>query len=100
MELPKYKCHKEVWALKIKAVVWNDDESGTLYFEEEGYDPIRVDYKFMKKHWPQPGMYFIVYSDNYSSVSPEKVFEEGYTLIEKHPDQEFMDATHNYNKSL
>lgn len=83
MELPKYKCHKEVWALKIKEVIWNDDESGTLKFEEEGYYPYNVDYKFMKKHWPQPGMYFVVYSDEYCSVSPAKAFEDGYTLIQQ-----------------
>lgn len=80
--LPQYQCHKKVWALKINRVVFNDDESGMLHFEEEGYDPIRVDYKFMKKHYPQPGFYFVIYSDDYNSVSPAQAFEEGYTLIE------------------
>jgi hypothetical protein len=90
-ELPQYQCHKKVWALKIKKVVSDaelaneenreTDGSGVLHFEEEGYDPIRVDFKFMRKHTPQVGWYFVVYNDNYNSVSPAEPFEEGYTLI-------------------
>lgn len=90
--LPQYKCHKVVSALKIKKVVSDvelateenreTDGSGVLHFEEEGYDPIRVDYKFMKKHYPQPGFYFVIYSDDYNSISPAQAFEEGYTLIQ------------------
>ena len=39
MELPKYRCHKEVWALKIKSIKYDgegeDRESdGTAMIEE------------------------------------------------------------------
>lgn len=30
---------------------------------------------------PKPGDYYVVYDDGYTSLSPAKAFEEGYTLI-------------------
>jgi hypothetical protein len=37
-EMPKYECHKKVWALKIAGIV--GDQHGGVYFQpaEEGYD--------------------------------------------------------------
>lgn len=83
-----YKCHKEVLAFKILAI--NDtadpgDESdgsrwinGDLDHPNEG---VYVDFEWMRKHKPQVGGYFVLYSDDYSSYSPAKAFEEGYTEI-------------------
>lgn len=28
--LPRYKCHKKVWALKIAAIQFNEDGSATI----------------------------------------------------------------------
>ena len=82
--LPRYKCHKEVWALKIDRIgyVLNDEEV-TLHFADEGYEPYRVSLDWHKKHDPHAGGYLVIYDDGYRSFSPAKAFEEGYTRIEK-----------------
>ena len=75
MRLPKYNCHKQVWALEIEKV-----EGNKLFFVDERYAPIVVEPEFISKHdLNQPG-YLVVYRDGYRSFSPAKVFEEGYTL--------------------
>ena len=88
-EMPKYKCHKEVWALKIAAIKrdgegeTNRETDGTAMITpaEAGYAPFKVDADFMWKHKPQVGGYFIVYKDGYKSFSPAEAFEDGYTRI-------------------
>lgn len=86
--MPKYRCHKEVWALKIREVrdttePGNEtDGSRLLIFEEsEAYAPMRVDHEYVRKHKPQAGGYYVVYADGYKSWSPALAFEEGYTRI-------------------
>ena len=55
VEMPKYKCHKEVWALKIKSIVRDgegenreSDGSAIITPEEEGYAPCRVEGDYFK----------------------------------------------------
>ena len=81
-ELPKYRCHKEVWALKIKSV--RRGENGFwLNFEDDRYLPRNVTSEYFVKHQPQVGGYWVRYEDGYESWSPAEPFEAGYTLIEK-----------------
>ena len=84
-EMPKYKCHKEVRALKIKDVLtsWTGQKEGSAYltFEEEGYLPHEVSREYFEKHEPRPGGYYVVYEDGYESWSPAEPFEAGYALI-------------------
>jgi hypothetical protein len=95
-EMPRYRCHKEVWALKIQSVETNlptiaeleklinhGDESpgGFLKFEDQGYGVMSVTQDFMRKHQPRAGGYLVVYKDGYQSFSPAEAFEEGYTRI-------------------
>jgi hypothetical protein len=56
MEMPKYKCHKEVWALKIKAI-----DGMVLTPEDKGFSPFTVDSDYLSKHNPEPGGYYVVY---------------------------------------
>ena len=81
--MPKYKCHKEVWALKIAAIKWDgegeDRESdGSAVFTpaEDGYTPIKLEREWMNKHKPEVGGYYVQYADGYTSYSPAKAFEE------------------------
>ncbi len=81
-EMPKYKCHKEVWALKIAEIGEPTDETGTsrtITPAEEGYGPFVVDGEYMARHKPEVGGYYVVYADGYKSYSPAKAFEEGYS---------------------
>ena len=82
-EMPKYVCHKEVWALKIKGVMIERRINGdmTLSFFEDGYAPIVVSKEYREKHKPVAGGYYVVYKDGYKSFSPAEAFKAGYTLI-------------------
>lgn len=87
-EMPKYVCHKEVWALKIAKVVRDgegedreSDGSATLYPENDRFAPFKIEHEYVHKHNPQAGGYYVVYKDGYKSFSPAEAFESGYTLI-------------------
>ncbi len=87
-KMPKYRSHKEVWALKIVSIRHIEDRPGveadgsaTLTFEEEGYAAICVSPEYMQKHMPQIGGYYVVYEGGYASWSPARVFEDGYTRV-------------------
>lgn len=87
-EMPKYECHKQVWALKIKNIVRDgegenreSDGSAMITPEEAGYASFRVEHDYVFKHKPEIGGYYVVYKDGYKSFSPAKAFEDGYVLI-------------------
>lgn len=86
-EMPKYKCHKQVWAFKIGKLVdptepgSETDGSRIIIPVETGYAPIRIDHEYVRKHKPEVGGYYLVYADGYKSFSPAKAFEDGYTRI-------------------
>ena len=83
-EFPKYKCHKEVRAVKLARVEHHQNPTSIfLVPEDKRFDKIEVDYNFIAKHNPAAGGYYIVYQDGYTSWSPAEAFEDGYTLIEE-----------------
>ena len=80
--MPKYQCHKKVWALKIKKIKYEGIFNCITPYEE-GYADFLVDDAYMKNHNPQVGGYYVVYDDGYQSFSPAEAFEAGYTKIER-----------------
>jgi len=84
-QMPRYKCHKEVWALKIKEVKrapsGNATITTTLVFEDSAFAPIELDFNYIERHEPKAGGYYVVYEDGYKSFSPGKAFEDGYTRL-------------------
>jgi len=80
-EMPKFKCHKEVHALKIDRVTLNPNNSVDLFFEDERYSPINLEEPWNDHHEPKVGGYYVVYEDGYASFSPGEAFEKGYALI-------------------
>ena len=90
-EMPRYQCHKKVWALKIKSISFDrdvakkegreTDGSATITPADLGFAQFKVDFDFVVKHKPQAGGYYVVYEDGYKSFSPAEAFESGYTLI-------------------
>lgn len=82
-EMPKYKCHKEVWALKIKDLEQELESSGLVILTpvEEGYTPFKLTNDYVDKYRPVVGGYYVVYEDGYKSFSPAEPFEAGYTKI-------------------
>lgn len=87
-QMPRYKCHKEVWALKIQEIRRVPSGNATVQHfivpAEKGYAPFEVALEYIGKHSPVAGGYYVVYEDGYISYSPAKAFEEGYTLIVPH----------------
>lgn len=79
-KLPRYRCHKEVEALKIKAVDTSNGDA--LVFEDSRFPPLAVTREYVEKHAPQAGGYWVRYADGYQSWSPASAFEDGYSLIE------------------
>lgn len=82
VEMPCYRSHKTVRALKIVRVlgVTGKPNSRILVPEDVNYDNVGVDHNFVAKHKPFAGGYFIVYKDGYQSFSPAQAFEDGYHL--------------------
>ena len=83
IEMPRYQCHKQCWALQSDGILRMADGSGLLSFVNRRYDQRKASADYMQKHDPHVGGYFVVYPDGYQSFSPAAGFESGYTLIEK-----------------
>ena len=81
IEMPKYKCYKEVWALKIAEIFLDTDGSAMITSVEAGYAPFGVDSEYVRKHDPQVGGYFVRYEDGYKSFSHKEAFEGCYSEI-------------------
>ena len=85
VEMPRYRCHKEVWALKIRRIDVIEDgpavSHGLITPADEGYAAFIIDHAYMLKHQPRVGGYYVVYKDGYKSFSPAEAFEDGYTRI-------------------
>lgn len=81
-EMPQYRCHKTVRALKIWAVhLCGPGDAALLQWVDESYAPLQVSEEFVQRHRPEAGGYYVVYDDGYASYSPAKAFELGYTKI-------------------
>lgn len=78
MEMPRYRSHKQVWALEIATV-----NGHKLTFANAAYAPIMCDAGMFSRYTPVPGDYYVVYDDGYKSFSPAKAFKAGYTLIDR-----------------
>lgn len=74
--MPKYRCHKEVYALQIKHTV-----GYKLVFVDTRYASIEVEPNMFARYVPVEGDYLVVYKNGYRSFSPKKEFEDGYSLI-------------------
>lgn len=88
MEMPKYRSHKEVWALKIARLQHtgspDQEADGSLIMtpEDARFAPILLSAEYVAKHRPKVGGYYVVYDGGYESWSPAEAFETGYTLID------------------
>jgi hypothetical protein len=90
-ELPFWRSHKIVQAVKIKQIVVHDPppgmepQGGFVFPVEREYGPVEVSMEYLRKHDPQIGGYLVAYEDGYLSYSPAKAFEDGYKpLVDEH----------------
>lgn len=93
IEMPRYRSHKIVHALKIVAIESDLVRADREHRETEGgawitpeqperYAEFHVDAEYVKKHDPREGGYYVVYDDGYKSWSPAEAFESGYTRLD------------------
>lgn len=78
-EMPQYQCHKKVRAVKIRDI--GATPTGATILPEDDFPPFDVTDEWLLKHDPDVGGYYVVYEGGYSSYSPAKDFEAGYTKI-------------------
>jgi hypothetical protein len=81
VEIPLYKCHKEVRAAKITEIQSHESNgvgSHTMVFGDISGSKFLTD-EWKARHNPEVGGYFVLYADGYTSYSPEAAFEEGYS---------------------
>ena len=78
--LPRYRCHKVVEAAQITAVGWQ--ALSLLNPPSDVAVVVYVTDRWIAKHEPKVGGYFVRYDDGYESFSPVDAFESGYTRIE------------------
>lgn len=85
-EMPRYKCHKIVHALKIESFSASMRDGMTLRFDEKDGCFNQIDIPeaevkpFLAMRDADAG-YLVIYEDGYRSWSPTVAFEEGYTRI-------------------
>lgn len=81
MALSNFKSHKIISAGKINVIY------GDLHFGIEQSDgsnlTMDIPAGLFARSKASPGDYFVVYADGYSSWSPAKAFEDGYTKVEE-----------------
>lgn len=93
-EMPRYKCHKIVYALKIadiqaacgdRVAAPNEESDGGMFITpaDDGYAPFRAKHDWPRKfHGSKDDFgYYVVYENGYASWSPTKAFEEGYEKL-------------------
>jgi len=87
-EMPRYRSHKTVWALKIATVVSCGTDTTTdenpiveIHFEDTRFAPRKLNIR--NRPEPQDGWYYVQYGDGYWSFSPAAQFEAGNTLESK-----------------
>ncbi len=85
IQLPRYRCHKEVEAVKIDEL-WpsmSSDGGMTIVPADNVCALFAVSAAYVKKHDPKVGGWWVRYRDGYQSWSPASEFEDGYTRIEE-----------------
>lgn len=90
IEMPQYRSHKKVWALKISKVEDCGTDTTTdenpvvlVHFVDSKFPPTK--FNLRGKPTPEFGWYMVMYEDGYISFSPADVFEQGHTLITGDP---------------
>lgn len=80
-EMPRYICHKTVWAIQIAGVEMQTDGTARIHPSDIGYSSFRLTSDEVRRFKPQAGGYLVTYDDGYKSYSPQAAFEAGYTKL-------------------
>lgn len=80
-EMPRYRSNKEVWGLKIAAVIYEPDGCELHFEEREGVPPMRMSEYYAARHSPKAGGYWVRHQDGSQSWSPAEEFESDYARV-------------------
>lgn len=83
IQMPRYQSIKKIWALQIASVDYNHPQGQPLItFVDSNYAPRFVKPEVFTRYKAEPNDYYVQYEpDGYESISPRKVFEEGYVKL-------------------
>lgn len=73
-----YQCIKKVQASQIQKVDTNFLDEIDIVLEDG--EIIHLSKEMTVRYTPVAGDYYVVYDDGYASLSPQKIFEDGYKL--------------------
>ena len=77
--MQKFKSHKIVEAARIGGIGQHGKDRVLQLVNEP--QNVAVTAEWWAKHQPQVGGYYVRYADGYTSFSPAKAFDEGYTAL-------------------
>jgi hypothetical protein len=84
--MAEYQCFKVVQAAEIKSVAQLEESNDlSLIIGIPGTDvdlPYLAAEELTQRYKPETGDYLVLYENGYVSISPKKVFEDGYSKIE------------------
>jgi hypothetical protein len=83
-QLPLYQCHKRVRAAKINQISFAVDAPRcvlVLGSPEDRSGIVEVSADWIREKRAEVGGYYVEYDDGYTSYSPAKAFEDGYTPV-------------------
>lgn len=82
-EMPRYRSHKVVHALKISGVEVHEDGSATIAPADDGFAPLKTRANWADRfNGDEDDLgYYVVYPDGFTSWSPTDAFESGYSRI-------------------
>jgi hypothetical protein len=79
--LPLWRSHKIVRAAEIQGVVYNSKGAGVRLADPE-LPTVNIPISVFDRYKPVAGDFFVMYEDDYQSISPRKAFIEGYSKID------------------
>lgn len=79
LEMPRYRCHKIVQALEIAS--WSEIEGGYQLDFGDDWTEVNVMESMFARYKPVSGDFYVLYEDDYASISPRQAFLDGYTRI-------------------
>jgi hypothetical protein len=80
IKMGRFLCTKTVWAEQITGIRLGAPGVAWLEFRE-GHERLMVATKWVEEKHAEPGGYFVVYQDGYTSFSPATPFVDGYERI-------------------
>lgn len=88
VELPRYRCHKEVEALKIKQIEirepqdpMHSDQEVWIIPADEDQEAFKVEWEFVNRFKPEAGMYWVKSAEGHEGALPAELFDKEFSRL-------------------